>query len=233
MTVYAPTLLESRRPLAAGGAVGGGAISFIAHAALIVVAVYATMVTTRRVVERHLVVDLPMLAREEAPPPPAAAVAPLGPPPPGFSTLEIPATVLTEIPPPSGAPFDPTSFSGVGVASSSPWGRAPRAAVRAAPVAETVYAVEVVEELPVRLSGAAPDYPPLLKSARITGEVVVEFVIDTAGRVEPGSPRILRSSHQLFEAPALRAVAGWLFRPARLGGNKVRVRAHQPLNFVM
>jgi outer membrane biosynthesis protein TonB len=45
--------------------------------------------------------------------------------------------------------------------------------------------------------------------------------------------RVLRSTHQLFEEPALRAVASWVFRPARLGGSAVRVRAHQPLNFVM
>jgi TonB family protein len=232
MTTYVPTLLESRRPLTSGGAVGGGALSFVIHAGVIAAAVAATMVTTRAVVERHLVMDVALLT-QEAPPPPAAEVPFLGQPPAGFSTLEIPTTVLTEIPSPSQAPFDPTSFSGVGVASSSPWGRAPQVTARAAPVAETVYAVEVVEELPVRLSGASPEYPALLKSARIAGQVVVEFVIDTAGRVEPGSLRVLRSTNELFEAPALRAVAGWIFQPAKLGGNTVRVRAHQPLNFVM
>ncbi len=227
MILYVPTLLESRRPAAARGAVGGGALSFAAHAALIAAAVYGTMATTRAVVERHLVVDVALPVTEQAPPPPSG-LRDLGRPPTGFRTLEIPTTVLTEIPPPSQAPFDPAAFSGVGLAAVAP---AAPAAPRAAPASRDVYTVEMVEELPVRRSGASPEYPPLLRSAGITGEVRLEFIIDTAGRVEPGSARVLSSTHPLFEAPSLRALDTWQFQPGRIGGMKVRVRVRQLLRF--
>ena len=226
---YQPTLLESRRPVASGGAVGGGAVSFVIHTAVIVAAVYATLATTRAAVERHFVVDVPLL-HEDAPPPPPTAPT-LGMPPVGFSTLQIPTNILTEIPPPSRAPFDATSFSGIGVASATPWGHRADTMTHHVGRADAVYAVEVVEELPVRLGGDTPKYPELLRSAGITGEVMLEFVIDTAGRVEQGSARIVSSTHRLFDAPALAVLASWRFRPARIGGLPVRARVHFPLYF--
>lgn len=33
-----------------------------------------------------------------------------------------------------------------------------------------------------------PTYPPELKAARVGGEVLVQFVVDTVGHVEPGTP---------------------------------------------
>ncbi len=104
---------------------------------------------------------------------------------------------------------------------------------RAAPRAETIYSEEMVEVLPVRLSGEAPRYPALLMSARIEGRAVLEFVIDTAGRIETGSLRIVRSTNRLFEQPALAAAASWLFRPAKIGKMVVRARVHFPVNFTM
>lgn len=226
---YQPTLLESRRPVASGGAVGGGALSFVIHTSVIVAAVYATLATTRAAVERHLVVNVPLL-HEDAPPPPPE-VPRLATPPVGFSTLQIPTTTLTEIPPPSSAPFDATSFSGIGVESGRSWGQGADTMAHRVARANAVYAVEVVEELPVRLGGDTPKYPELLRNAGIAGEVMLEFVIDTAGRVEMGSARVVSSTHQLFNAPALAVLGSWRFRPARIGGMPVRARVHFPLHF--
>ena len=229
--MYVPTLLESRRPLVSRAAFRGGAASFVLHTALITAAVLATMVATRTVEQGRIVVDLRFFEQEPPPPAPAAAVPAFAQPPLGFSTLDVPAAIPVDIPPPSQAAFDPASFSGVGLAGGTPWGRA-RDTVAAAPRAPAIYEMEMVEELPVLVGGADPKYPPLLRAARITGQVVLEFVVDTAGAVEPGSVRLVRSTNRLFEQPALDAATTWRFRPARIGGMPVRARVHFPVNFL-
>jgi protein TonB len=75
-------------------------------------------------------------------------------------------------------------------------------------------------------------YPPVLERAGVSGSVVVEFVVDTLGRVEPASVRVLTSSHPAFEESALEAVLASTFRPARAHGAVVRQLVRQKLAFV-
>jgi len=228
--LYVPTLIESRHHLASRGGVEGSFLSFILHTTLIGAAVYGTMAATRAAVERRLVVDL-TLPSQEAPPPPRPEQPVFGQAPLAFNRLEIPTVVLSEIPPPSSAPFDPTSFAGVGVEASAVWGRAPAVAVPARPARDSVYEADLLEERPVRLGGEPPAYPQLLRSAGIQGRVDVEFVVDTAGHVEPRSLRVLHSTNRLFDQPALDAAKTWVFRPGRIGGVPVLARVWLPVNF--
>ncbi len=225
--MYSPTLIESRRPLPSGGAISGGAASFVLHAGLIAAAVYATLSVTRAVEAPRLIVDIALLEQEAAPPPPANLPR-LAPPPTGFATLEMPSVMLTEIPAPSREPFDPARFSGVGLEAAAPVIRdvAPQA-----PEPAAVYDESLVEDLPQRLSGAVPRYPPMLLAARITGQAIVECVVDTLGRVEPGSIRTVRATHEQFARAASEAVATWQFRPGRIAGQPVRARVNLPINF--
>ncbi len=226
VAMYTPTLIESRRPLASSGAISGGAVSFVAHAALITAAVYLTLTATKAVEQARRIVDITLLT-EEAPPPPRAALPTLAPPP-GFATLTIPNVILTEIPAPSQAPFDPTRFSGVGLEAPAPVVR--EVAARAAEPA-AVYDAEMIEELPERVGGAVPRYPPMLRAAKIPGQATIECVVDTLGRVEPGSVRSVRATHALFAQAAAEAVATWEFRPGRIAGRAVRARVNLPVNF--
>ena len=221
------TLLETRRSLASGGALGTGAVSFVAHAALIGGLVYASLHPRSLEDVGRLIVDV---AISQAPAPRPPDLPTVAPPPIGFSTLQIPTTVLSFIPPPSSTPFDAASFSGFGAESGTPWGR--DTVARPAVSAEAVYAAEVVEERPERISGAAPEYPELLRNAGITGRIRLEFVVDTAGRVEPGSERVLETTHELFSQAALATVGSWLFRPGRIDGRAVKVRVRMPVDFV-
>jgi TonB family protein len=225
------TLIETRRPVAWGGAFGGQALSVVIHSSLIAAALYATLHARKAVL-----VDRPIIAiempRQTAPPPPPAAAPSYVSLTFRFNTLAIPTSIPTQIPPPSQVAFDPTSFAGLGVESARPWGR-DTATGRAVVRPEAVYAVEVLEERPVRIGGPEPAYPDLLRRARIEGQVTVECVVDTTGRTEPGSVRIVSSTHRLFEQPAREAAAGWLFQPGRIDGRAVRVRVRIPLNFVM
>jgi TonB family protein len=65
----------------------------------------------------------------------------------------------------------------------------------------------------------------------VSGRVVVLFVVDTLGTVEPGSLRVLSSTHAAFEAAAREAVLKSRFQPARIRGRPVRQLVQQPLSF--
>ena len=89
-----------------------------------------------------------------------------------------------------------------------------------------------VEEPPALLAGPPLAYPEGLRRGGITGTVVVQVVIDTLGRAEPGS-LVLESSHAGFEAAARAYVLGALFRPGRTRGRAVRVLVCLPIAFTL
>jgi TonB family protein len=76
-----------------------------------------------------------------------------------------------------------------------------------------------------------PHYPESMRQAGIEGRVLLELVIDTLGRVEPGSVRVISSNHAPFEAPAIFTARSCSFRPGRIDGRAVRVRVQVPINF--
>lgn len=78
---------------------------------------------------------------------------------------------------------------------------------------------------------ASPIYPFEGKTQGIRGDVLVEFLVDERGRVL--DPRIVRSSHRMFEEPSLRAVAKWQFVPGRRDGRVVRFRMAVPMLFTL
>ncbi len=75
----------------------------------------------------------------------------------------------------------------------------------------------------------APMYPNDARGTGLTGEVLVEFVVDEAGRVL--RPRVVRSTDARFEAPTLRAVEKWRFEPGTRHGVPVRFRMAVPVVF--
>ena len=85
---------------------------------------------------------------------------------------------------------------------------------------------------PVRvLKAQTPVYPAGLSSAGVSGAVELEFVVDTLGRCEPGSVRVASSTLPTFEQPAIDAVLGTIYRPARVRGRVVRQLVHQRVSF--
>jgi periplasmic protein TonB len=97
--------------------------------------------------------------------------------------------------------------------------------------ASTVYAERWVDERPELLSHPAVPYPEILLQAGIGGRVMVEAVIDTTGRAERGSIRVLSTAHPLFGPPAMQAVAASVYQPGRMYGRAVRVRVQIPIDF--
>jgi protein TonB len=86
-----------------------------------------------------------------------------------------------------------------------------------------------LDQKPVARVQPGPAYPYEMSRAGISGEVTVEFIINTNGDVT--QTQVMRSSHREFEVPALQAVQKWKFKPGRKGGRVVNVRASQTLEF--
>jgi len=72
-------------------------------------------------------------------------------------------------------------------------------------------------------------YPPMLRDAGVTGQVVVSLVVGADGAVH--APAVVSASHDAFREPALAAVAAMRFRPARKEGRAVPVRIRLPIEF--
>ena len=78
-----------------------------------------------------------------------------------------------------------------------------------------------------------PIYPDSLYRARVAGETVVEFVVDTTGSVETKTFGVVSSTHELFTNAVRRALDDAEFFPAILRGRKVRQLVQQPFRFVL
>ena len=89
----------------------------------------------------------------------------------------------------------------------------------------------VVEQRPWVISHPELDYPTELRAKRITGHVLVEVIVDTAGRAEIPSIKALSASDSAFIWPSFAAVMGARFCPGVLGGRRVRVTVQVPINF--
>ena len=82
---------------------------------------------------------------------------------------------------------------------------------------------------------APPRYPDMLRSANVEGEVLMQFVVDTTGRVLLNDPqtRVLKSSHELFTNSVRQHLSVARYYPAEIGGRKVRQLVQQPFNFAL
>ena len=88
-----------------------------------------------------------------------------------------------------------------------------------------------VDRAVVALPGSSPRHPSLLQSAGVEGDVRAQFIVDTLGRVEQGSVRILESTHESFAQAVRDALLRARFVPAEVGGRKVRQLVEQPFSF--
>lgn len=91
----------------------------------------------------------------------------------------------------------------------------------------------VGEAGPEVLTGPLPVYPELLRQAGVQGQVVLEAVVDTTGRVKAASISVVSATHPGFVAPARQALVATLFRPARVGGRAVSMLVRVPFDFTI
>ncbi len=216
-------LIESKRKSEKKKALGVGAISLMLHTVLITGAIVATLTAgpsdTSTKVDTQMVFLNQQEQKPDQPPPPQLDMQLKG-----FQTVVAPTDIPTNIPPVNlQEHFDPRDYSGVGVEGG--------VATGIVPGADQVLSVDVVQEKPERLSGPQPQYPPLLQQAGIEGRVMVQAIVDTSGRIEPNSVRVVESANPGFDVPAKNAVLKSLFRPGRVYGRAVRVLVAIPIDF--
>ena len=79
----------------------------------------------------------------------------------------------------------------------------------------------------------APRYPDSLQLAKIEGQVVVEFVVDTTGHVEMSTIKVDRSDNNLFTEAVKAVLPSTRFYPAVVGGRHVKELVTVPYVFAM
>ncbi|MGH7663571.1 MAG: TonB family protein [Gemmatimonadaceae bacterium] len=109
-----------------------------------------------------------------------------------------------------------------------------RADLSALLASRAIYAASDVdsEVVPLAADPPSPRYPDSLYQAGIDGLVVLEFVVDTQGRVETGTIGVVSSTHPLFSEAAVSVVHSAEYLPARRDGRLVRQLVRQPFSFV-
>jgi protein TonB len=213
-------LLESGRHGTSHRCAPGAAIALLVHVALGGAAVWATLhpKSAAQAASLPIVITWPSDRDRIAQPGP---VAPIWSRAPGPVPPIIP---ITELPPVDGA----------STSDLQRWLRASLDASGGSPVGSdpsALWSVDRVEDAPMLLSAPPPVYPEFLRRAGVEGRVVVAAVVDTLGRAERPSVRVVESAHAGFEGPARDYVLCALFRPARVHGRAVRVLVRIPIDF--
>ena len=217
-------LIESKRKADTKKAFGLGFVSLVGHSVLVVLAVIATLTAGQAATDMSVDTTMVFLNQEEKKPPeeqpPVLDIPQLK----GFQTVVAPTDIPTNIPPINlQEHFDPKDYTGTGVEGGIGTGIVPSSG--------DVYMESVVEERPEVLSGPQLQYPDLLRQAAIQGRVLVQAIIDTTGRAEPPSVKVIQSPNPGFDQSAKNYVLRALFRPARVHGRAVRVLINLPIDF--
>ncbi|MFN2563923.1 MAG: TonB family protein [Gemmatimonadaceae bacterium] len=76
-----------------------------------------------------------------------------------------------------------------------------------------------------------PRYPDALRYRRIEGQVDIQFVVDTSGRIETASAYVLHSDHELFIAAIKDLLPRLRYAPGKVGKRKARVVVTQTFSF--
>ncbi len=101
-----------------------------------------------------------------------------------------------------------------------------------AALGQQVYLPIDVDQPAAPVAGTAPPvYPKELLQAHITGAVTVRFVVDTTGRVQMSTLRVVRSDYPAFTAAVRWTLLNARYQPAMLRGVKVNTINEQSFRF--
>jgi TonB family protein len=96
---------------------------------------------------------------------------------------------------------------------------------------ETMFEFQVERPASPMPGNPAPRYPDLLRAAKIEGEVLAQFVVDTLGQPDMRSFKVLKSTHDLFTEAVRNSLPNMRFYPAEVGGRKVKQLLQMPFEF--
>ena len=214
--------------------IGQTILSVLVHVGLIFGAVEATRGMAETIKNRPIDTTMVFLKPPPPPPPPPDQPPPdvivsQNPPPKGFQTVVAPTDIPKDIPPIdlNEKPFDPKDFTGKGVEGGVGTG----VVGGTGPVTGEVFLEAQLDDPVQAISIPTPRYPPVLQSAGIAGAVDLQYVVDTTGHTEPGSFKVLKTTHPAFVEPAKEAILKGVFKPAKFKGQAVRQLVQQRISF--
>jgi TonB family protein len=209
--------------------------SVVLHVLVIGVAVQLTQkAATALEPPPHVIVRLPLKPSDPTPvkPKPAPTDAASAPVKAGHLELTPPTTTTIDIPAPDLAAVgtDPRDWTGEGPSGGRGNG-VPGGAETSAN--DAPFLDFQVDKTAASIPGTPPSYPEMLKSSGVEGEALVQFVVDTLGRAESGSFKVLRASHDAFGESVRVAMPRMRFLPAESSGRKVRMVVQQRFAFAL
>ena len=227
-------LLESRpqRSRTATGTI----VSVVMHALVIGFAVQATLNASPSVAKTQQSIAIFRVKKPDPVParkPPQVPDNTVAPIPRGHQILIAPIDIPDSLPSVdlSRTPTNAADFTGVGTDGGRPDGTGVR---NPAPMVTDAMNAEEVEKPVVRAPGSpGPRYPDFLRSSGATGDVLVQFVVDTAGRAVLSTFKVMSTTNELFAQAVERALPAMRFIPAEAGGRKVRQLVQQAFAFAI
>lgn len=76
-----------------------------------------------------------------------------------------------------------------------------------------------------------PVYPFAMRRFGLTGQVIVDFIVDAAGKVQ--NPTVFSSDNPAFDEPAIAAVREWKFKPGTRDDKPVSIHMQVPVVFTL
>jgi protein TonB len=217
---------------------GGTLFSAVFHAVAITGAVYGTLHASGALEKpKAEKVEFVTVKKDEPPPPkeqpkPPPEVVMKAPPPKGFQVLTAPIKIPDVLPEIdlSKKMTNEEDFTGKGVA-----GGIAKGVVGGTPTPvnsdQTYFEFQVEKQVSPFPGNTAPRYPDMLRSANVEGEVLAQFVVDTTGRADMSTFKILKSTHDLFTNAVKASLPNMKFYPAEVGGKKVKQLVQMPFQF--
>lgn len=129
--------------------------------------------------------------------------------------------------------FDQARGDGVAfirISPTPPAGRAPSSPTLI-PSGTPYFDFQVERPAVMRAGSVGPAYPQQLRDARIEGNVLAQFVVDTSGRVDLATFKVLKSDNDLFSAAVRTTLTTMQFDAAMVGNRPVKQLLQQPFVF--
>ncbi|MFL5568340.1 MAG: energy transducer TonB [Gemmatimonadaceae bacterium] len=216
---------------------GGTAFSIVLHTVLIAGAVYATAKAgtkdEKAKAEKIQFVEMKKEPPKEVPkePPPPKEVVVKPPPPKGFQVLRAPVKIDIKIPEIdlSKAVTNEADFSGKGVKGGTGSG----VVGGIANTNQTYFEFQVEKPAEMLQDSPKPKYPSVLESSGIAGEVQAQFVVNSSGKADMESFKVLKSTNELFTQAVKNVLPRMRFSPAMIGGKPVNQLVQQSFQFAV
>jgi len=107
--------------------------------------------------------------------------------------------------------FDPPGMDGPGVGNGHAW------------------ELGDLDQAPVASYQAPPQYPQRLRAIGLSGQAVVDFIVDQRGNVRDAW--VVSSNESDFGVAAVKGVSKWKFKPGMKAGRAVEVHMRVPILF--